>query len=426
MPKIVPELSDVQVRRLRHKVVSGRPVKALHAVGGVQGLLLQCAPPAGEGIGARSWILRTLAGGRRRDIGLGGYPDVTLADARKRAREAKDQIRTGLDPVAQRKALSSAMAAQSEKAVTFQQLATEYLAKKNKEFKTASQGLKLTNQLTRYAFPFIGKLIVADIERAHIVKMLEPIWETKTETATRIRLHVERILDLGGVKGLRSGDNPARWTGNLSLSFPARGKVTETVSYGALPVEDVPAFICELRKREGIAARALEFTVYTVARSGEVRGTRWDEIDLEARLWSIPAKRMKAGKAHVIPLSKSAVTLLQSLPRLSDFVFPSPQTLRPLSDVAVSKITRAMHADATPHGFRSTFKDWCRRFTAYPDEVSELQLAHVSDDKTRAAYARDALVDKRRLLVNDWAEFCERGLITETPKHSKVVGIGDR
>ena len=412
MPKIAPELSDVQVRRLQRKVVDGRHVKALYAVGGVQGLLLQCSPPSGDGIGARSWILRTLAGGKRRDIGLGGYPDVTLADARKRAREAKDQIRMGLDPIAHRKALRAAMAAKSEKIVTFQQLTEEYLAKKAKEFKSASQGLKLSNQLTRYAFPYIGKLIVADIERAHVVKMLEPIWETKTETATRVRLHVERILDLAGVKGLRSGDNPARWTGNLSLSFPLRSKVAQSVSYAAIPIGEMPTFLSDLRLREGIAARALEFIVYTVTRSGETRGARWDEIDMDARLWTIPAKRMKAGKAHVIPLSKPALTLLLSLPRLSELVFPSPLTLRPLTDVAVSKITRAMHASATPHGFRSTFKDWCRKYSAFPDEVSELQLAHVNDDRTRAAYARDALVDKRRLLLNDWAAFCEGGVVT--------------
>lgn len=417
MPKIAPELTDVQVRRLQPKVVDGRHVKAMYAVGGVQGLLLQCSPPSGDGIGARSWILRTLAGGKRRDIGLGGYPDVTLADARKRAREAKDQIRMGLDPVMHRKSLIANMAAKSEKLITFQQLAEEYLAKKGKEFKSASQGLKLSNQLTRYAFPYIGKLIVADIERAHVVKMLEPIWETKTETATRVRLHVERILDLAGVKGLRSGDNPARWTGNLALSFPARSKVAETVSYGALPVEEMPEFLRELRSREGVAARALEFIIYTVTRSGETRGARWDEIDLSARLWTIPAKRMKAGKEHSVPLSISAVNLLQSLPRLSEFVFPSPQTLRPLSDVAVSKITRAMHTNATPHGFRSTFKDWCRKYTGFPDEVSELQLAHVNDDRTRAAYARDGLIEKRRLMLSDWAEFCDDG----GPKRGTVV-----
>lgn len=424
MPKLVRELSDSQVRRLRHKVTGGRPVKALHAVGGVSGLLLQCTPPLGEcDIGGRSWILRTVIGDKRRDIGLGGYPDVTLALAREKARAMKEGVKQGIDPLTEKRARKSSLIREQSKAITFEQLAQEYIAKKSTEFKTAKQVQKLTNHLKNYAFPVIGRMVIADIERAHVVTVLNPIWQEKNETASRVRLHIERILDLGGVKGLRAGDNPARWKGNLELTFASRQKVAKVQHYAALPVDELPEFMRKLAIQENSAARALEFAILTAARSGEVRGAKWDEIDLTAKLWTIPAERMKVGKAHRVPLSDAAIKLLKLLPRLDDHLFIGARG-RPLQDAVISKAPKLIGYDVTAHGFRSTFKDWARLHTAYPDEVTELALAHVNSDATRAAYARDELIEKRRVLMGEWAKFCAHGRAGASG--GRVASIGGR
>ncbi|WP_288131792.1 tyrosine-type recombinase/integrase [Microbulbifer sp.] len=421
MPKMVKELTDAAVRKLRHgqvkgdpkvrpearKRAPGSPCVAYHPVGGVSGLMLQCRPPTGGAeIGARSWILRTMVGTRRRDIGLGGYPDVTLSMARQKAREAKELIAQGVDPVADRKARRSALLAEQAKAVTFEALARDFVEKKAEEYKTAKQVQKLETMLKTYAFPHIGRMVVGDIERAHIIAMLSPIWKSKTETATRTRMYVERILDLGGIRGLRTGDNPARWKGNLDHEFADRNKVTKVQNYKALPVKELPDFWRKLRTREGMGARALEFLILTAARSGEVRGATWKEIDLERRVWTIPADRMKAGKEHRVPLSAAAVALLEAMPRESEYIFYN-RNGRPVSDVTISKVPKTLGCQVTAHGFRSTFKDWCIEYTAFPDEISELALAHVNSDKTRAAYARSDAFKKRAQLMAEWERYCQ-------------------
>ncbi|MGK2913907.1 MAG: tyrosine-type recombinase/integrase [Porticoccaceae bacterium] len=396
MPKIAVELSDAVIRRLG----AGK-----HSVGGVPGLMLWVSES-----GARSWVLRVTAGANRRDIGLGGYPGVTLSQARQRAREVRESIWRGVDPIAARKAAKSALMADQVKAVTFADLAKEYVNKKAREFKTAKQRQKLETQLAKYAIPEIGKLVVGDISRAHVERVLRPIWEEKNETASRVRLHIERILDLAGVKGLRAGDNPARWKGNLALSFAAQAKVAPVTHLRALPVADMPAFMADLRAMEGMGARALEFAILTAARSGEVRGATWPEIDKDKALWTIPASRMKGGKAHRVPLTADALRVLAGLPRFagSHLVFQSSRGTQ-LSDMTVSAVCRRMGVDAVPHGFRATFRTWAQEFTSYPEEVVELALAHVNSDATRAAYARSELIDKRRLLMDDWARFCRHG-----------------
>jgi integrase len=419
MPKSVPELSDAVVRRLRHRGAKA----AVYAVGGVSGLLLVCKPPvrAGEAIGARSWILRVMMGSKRRDIGLGGYPTVTLAQARHRAREARETIWQGSDPIADRKARKSLLAAEQAKQVTFAELAREYIDKKSAEFKSAKQVQKLTSHLETYAFPHLEKMVVGDIERAHVVKMLEPIWAVKNETASRVRLHVERILDLAGVKGLRTGDNPARWKGNLALSFPARAKVATVEHYKALPVADMPEFWRNLKAAESLGAKVLQFIILTASRSGEARGATWDEVNLKAKLWTIPASRMKGGREHKVPLSDPAIALLESLPRLGPHIFTGPRN-KPISDVVISRMPKNLGQDVTTHGFRATFRTWVQEHTAYPEDVAELSLAHVNSDATRAAYARGELVEKRRLLMADWAKFCETA---STWTRGNVVAIGD-
>lgn len=423
MPKLVPELSDLAVRRLTHNTIQndpriprskrirreGEPCTALHAVGGVSGLLLQCRPPIeGNTLGARSWVLRTMVGGKRCDIGLGGYPDVSLSSARTKARELKAKIKDGIDPIAERKAKRSALEAARIKSVTFKALAEEYIVKKSKEFKLSSAGQqrrKLEHNLEKYVYPLIGNLVVADIQRPHIVKVLEPIWEVKTETASRVRLSVERILDLGGVKGLRTGDNPARWVGNLALSFPAKQKVSKVEHFVALPVTELSNFMKKLRKLRGTGARALEFLILTGCRSGEVRKALRSEIDYESKSWVIPAERMKMGKEHRVPLSDFALSVLKDIPATSEYLFSNRNGM-PISDVMVWKVARSMGYEVTVHGFRSTFKDWAIEHTEFPDEISELALAHVNSDKTRAAYARSDAFEKRRLLMADWAKFC--------------------
>lgn len=440
MPIKAPELKAVDVKRLTHGYVKGKhrehqkikndagtPCTALHAVGGVSGLLLQCSPPTGKSAeGARSWILRVMVGDKRRDVGLGGFPDVGLSEARDRARVIKNDIRNGIDPVVQRKEIRSSMIKEQERAVTFKELAEKYIERKSKEYKQGSrvkQTQKLTQQINSYALPYLGNMLVSDIDMIHIEKMLTPIWETKTETATRVRLHVEKIIDIAIAKKLRLDSNPAKWQGVLEHSeLAAAGKVSNVKHHKALPVDKMPEFWHKLQTAEGVGANVLRFAILTAARSGEARGATWDEIDLTQKTWTIPATRMKSGKAHVVPLSAEAISLLKDTPRLGKYVFTGGRGGQ-ISDVMVSKVPKRFGDDVTAHGFRSTFKDWARLHTNYADEISELALAHVNSDATRAAYARDGLIDKRRLLMNDWSNYCI-GKSPEKTKQNNVLHIG--
>ena len=408
MPKKAKELSALEVSNLTKPGV--------HAVGSVAGLCLQVSES-----GAKSWILRTMVGEKRKEIGLGGYPDVSLAQARGKAREIKEQIRKGIDPVAERKAKRSELIAQQALLVNFKMVAAEYITKKSKEFKTDKQTQKLSNHMKNYVYPFIGNMVISDISRAHIVNLLEPIWETKNETASRVRLHVERILDLAGVKGLRQGDNPARWKGNLEHTFADRNKIAPVKHLNALPVKDMAKFWQLLTDDTTQGSKALQFIILTACRSGEARGASWEEIDLAKKVWTIPAERMKGGKAHKVPLCATAIELLQSLPNQQGPLFTNARG-GAITDVTISKTPKRLGYDVTAHGFRATFRTWAQEFTSYADEVCELALAHVNDDKTRAAYARSQLLEKRRLLMNDWEHFCRTGHGLQ--KEAKVVAIG--
>ncbi len=406
MPKKAKELSAVQVKRLT------KP--GFYSVGGVSGLSLQV-----KETGARSWILRAKIGAKRRDVGLGGFSDVTLADARDSAREAREQIRQGIDPVEARKAARATLMAAQAKELTFEQAAILCHKSKAPAFRNIKHGSDWINSVKRYALPIIGKLPVADVELPHVIKILEPIWTTKTETATRVRQRIESVLAWATVSGYRTGDNPARWKGNLEYALAKPSKVRKVKHHAALPWQEIGGFMVELRKREGMAAKALEFLILTAARSGEVRLATWDEIDLDAKIWTVPADRMKAERAHRAPLSTPAIALLKALPHFegSPHVFSAPRG-GALSDMTISAVCRRMKVNAVPHGFRSSFKDWARSSTSYADEVSELALAHISSDATRAAYARDELLPKRIRLMRDWAKFCET-----VPSKADVVPI---
>lgn len=393
MPKVAKELSPIEIKRL-NKV-------GHHPVGGVSGLLLQVTKS-----GAKSWILRTVVGAKRRDIGLGGYPSIPLGLARDKAREAKELIAKGTDPVEQRKAIRARLISSQISALTFDAAAEKVHRSKSTEFRNAKHSDQWITTIRRYASPIIGKLPIADVELAHIVKILEPIWLTKTETAARLRGRLEQVLAWATVSGFRTGDNPARWKGHLDAVLPKPGKVAKVTHHKALPIDAMAGFMQELRKREGLAAKALEFGILTATRSGEVRGAIWDEIDLKNRVWTIPAERMKTQKEHRVPLSDAAMKLLNDVPRMAEnnLVFPAPRG-GILSDMTLTAVMRRMKVDAVPHGFRSTFRDWCAERTNYPRDVAEMALAHAIGNAVEAAYRRGDLFTKRSRLMQDWADF---------------------
>jgi integrase len=394
-----------KARELKPLEVGRLATPGMHAVGGVSGLYLQVLDS-----GARSWVLRATIAGKRRDMGLGGFPDVPLAMARDKAREARLQIDRGIDPIEARREAKSAQRATSEAARTFKQCAVSYIEAKEAEWRNPKHRQQWANTLEQYAYPVIGDMLVRDVDLPHVLKILEPIWRTKTETAKRLRGRLEVILDWARVRRYRTGENPARWRGHLETLLASPGKVAKVEHHEAVSIDELPAFLQVLREKPGLGSRALEFLILTAARSGEVRGARWSEINLEAGEWRVPPERMKAGKEHRVPLSAPAVKLLQALPRVegNDLVFPSARSGRPLSDMTLTKVMRDMDLEAVPHGFRSTFRDWASERTNYPREVAEMALAHAIGDKVEAAYRRGELLEKRRRMMADWARYCEQ------------------
>lgn len=389
------------LNRLSAKAVDSLNGRGYYADGG--GLYLQISK-----FETRSWVFRYSLAGKAREMGLGPYPDVSLKDAREKAAEGRKLLRDGIDPIERRQAARSTMIAARASALTFEQCAAAYIAAKEHEWKNTKHAQQWRNTLATYANPVIGSMLVSDVEQAHILKILEPIWTTKTETAARLRGRLENVLDWARVRGYRKGDNPAKWAGHLDTLLATPRKVAKVEHHAALPYAEAGAFMADLRKQAGMGARALEFAILTAARSGEVRGATWAEIDLDAAVWTIPGERMKAGKEHRIPLSPAAVDLLRALPRSEGgLVFPGMKERRPLSDMSLTAVLRRMkRGDLTAHGFRSTFRDWAGETTAYPREVIEHALAHQLKDKAEAAYARGSLFDKRRLLMAAWAKYC--------------------
>ncbi|MEI4196444.1 tyrosine-type recombinase/integrase [Roseovarius sp. E0-M6] len=403
MPRKAKELSAVDLRRVAHPGFGGNYNVA---VGGVDGLQLQVTPT-----GARSWLLRVTIKGKRRQIGLGSYPDVTLAQARERARGFKDQIWNGIDPLAEKRRLN------------FAQAMEKTLDARMAEFRNEKHKKQWRSTLDTYAVPLLGKMAVSDIDVSDVLRVLEPIWTTKTETASRLRGRIEAVLSWATVGGHRTGDNPARWRGNLDAVLPKPGKVAKVRHNPALSLADAADWFTDLRKRDGMATRALEFVALTAARSGEVRGATWDEIDTEAGLWIIPADRMKAGKEHRVPLTAEAVALLEALPRMqgSDYVFPAARG-GALSDMALSACMKRINEardggyldprsgrPAVPHGLRSTFRDWAAERTDYPREMAEMALAHTVGSTVERAYRRSDMIEKRRKMMAAWGEFLGGG-----------------
>lgn len=394
MPKKAKELTALAVKK---NIKPG-----LHAVGGVAGLLLQVSNTE-----ARSWILRIVVGSKRRDIGLGGYPDVTLSQARDKARELREKIKEGIDPVEERRAAKERLKLAQAKSITFDAATEKVLAIREVEYKNAKHIAQWRSTLQTYASPTIGKLPVSDIEKGHILQILQPIWNEKTETASRVRGRIENVLSWATASDYRTGENPARWKGHLDQLLSKPNKTKKVKHHKAIPWQDIGVFMCDLKKREGMAAKALEFLILTATRSGEVRGATWDEIDLNTRIWTVPADRMKAGKEHQVPLSDEAIKLLEALPRMDndEHLFPAPRG-GALSDMSISAVTKRMKVEAVPHGFRSTFRDWCSEDTNFPHNVAEMALAHTIGNKVEAAYRRGDLLAKRTRLMQTWAKYC--------------------
>jgi integrase len=362
--------------------------------------------------GARSWVYRFMLRGKSRDIGLGpaaGVGAISLSAARDLADALRVKVKSGVDPLEERQqataeALAAAQAAKVA-GVTFKAMAETHIAANKDSWRNAKHKQQWENTLKTYAYPVIGDLPVAEVDTPHVLKVLEPIWRDKAETASRLRGRIETVLDSAKARGYRQGENPARWRGHLAQILPARTKLSRG-HHKAMHYAAVPAFVADLGEREALAALALEFVILTAARSGEVIGARWGEVDLAKAVWTVPAERMKAGREHRVPLSPRAVGILEQAKQFDgDYVFAATRK-KPLSSMAMAMLLRRMKQDVTVHGFRSAFRDWAAECTGYSHEVAEMALAHTISNAVERAYRRGDLFDKRRKLMEAWADFC--------------------
>lgn len=403
----------------------------------------------------KAWVFRFMIAGTARKMGLGDVDKVKLADARKKANAAHLLVVDGIDPIEERNARKAALAVQRAKAMTFGECAKGYIeahkagwknGKHYDQWRMTLLGIKRDGKPAKNDYcKLIRDLPVAAIDDAHIIKILEPIWSTKTETASRVRGRVEKVLDRAKALKLRSGENPARWIGHLDQLLPAKSQVAPVRNQPALPHKQLPEFMADLRMREGTSARALEYTILTAARTAETIGGTWTEINKKDNLWTVPKERMKGKKGarkrdHVVPLTHQTLALLENMPREGDYLFAGGNAGEPLSDAAMAAVIDRMNEDRAkaglpkwidptqdgreivPHGFRSTFQDWCGDETEYPQEMVDLALSHTVSDKVEAAYRRSNMREKRRRLMADWAAYCEGKAVGG----DNVVAIGAR
>lgn len=377
--------------------------------------------------GKKYWVLRFQLSGKRREMGLGTYPAIGLKEARQNSSDKRRLLRDGIDPLQARDEVRAAQVAaerqRKNKSITFQDVSVDYIEAHRAGWKNVKHAQQWTNTLATYAAPVIGDLATSQITTEHLLEILKPIWASKAETASRVRNRIELVLDAAKARGLRDGENPARWRGHLDKLLPPSSKAKRTQNHPALPYSRLSRFIQALNSIEGQSACALKMTILTASRTSEVLAADWSEIDLKAKLWSIPAARMKAGKVHTVPLSDAVIALLKGLPQIqgSSLLFPGARKGRPISNMAMLMTLRRMDQKeledggkgwrdgndriVTAHGFRSTFRDWAAERTNYAREVCEMSLAHVVANGAEAAYWRSDLLDKRRALMADWAEF---------------------
>lgn len=389
MPRLAKPLGALAVKNLKGE--------GLHAVGVVAGLYLSISKT-----GTRSWILRTKIGSKRSDIGLGSYPAVTLARAHEKAQAAKEDIKLGINPIAERRASRSTIE------WTFKRSAEEYIKLNRDTWKNAKHTQQWENTLETYAYPTMGNKHVRDIVVGDVLAVIEPYWLTKNETMVRLRNRIELVLSWASARGYRPKENPAAWRGNLDATLPKPSKVNKRTAHKALPFAQINSFMSALRLSDGMSAKCLQWLILTATRSNEARGAQWSEIDEKTASWTIPASRMKAGREHRVPLSKAALALLKTIPKFegNDNIFQGRDD-KPLSDMSMTLQMRRMKADAVPHGFRSTFVDWAAEMTNYAPELREMALAHTLGDKTQSAYQRGDLFERRRALMEDWAIYID-------------------
>ncbi len=401
-----------QQQRLSALQVTKLTKPGLYGDGG--GLTLQITAT-----GAKSWLLRYMVAGKPHGMGLGPTHTVSLAEARQKALDARKLLIDGINPLAAKKQSKIAAALADAKMMSFDQCAEAYILAHKAGWKNAKHGDQWTNTLNTYASPVFGHLPVAEIDTALVVKCLAPIWESKTETASRVRGRIESVLGWATTSGYRTGENPARWKGHLENLLATISKSSRTKNHPSLPWQRIGAFMEALRVREGVSSRAVEFAILTACRSGEVRGARWAEFDMAGKLWTIPAERMKAKREHQVPLSDAALAVLESMPKDDDIevVFAGTKG-QPLSDMSLTAVIRRMNGDEKPvwadangdsitvHGFRSTFRMWAAESTNYTREVAEHALAHQLPDAVERAYQRGSQFAKRAALMAEWAVYC--------------------
>ncbi len=400
-----------RIGRLTALAVSRSKRPGMHPDGG--GLYLQVTGSQG-----RSWVYRYARDGKTRYMGLGSLTAVSLAEARTRAAEARRLVSAGIDPIGARDGKMAAERTARAKQVTFRDAAEAFIKAHKAGWRSAKHGDQWRGTLATYVHPFLGALPVQQVDAGLVMRVLEPIWDTKPVTASRVRQRIEAVLDSAAARGHRSGENPARWRGHLENLLPARAKVKRVRHHPALPYQKLGAFMAELRQQDGLAARALELLILTATRTTEAIAARWSELDLDAALWTIPAERIKAGREHRVPLAPAALALLRRLAqaRIGEFVFPG-RPGKPLSNGALLALLRRMErTDLTVHGFRATFRDWAAEHTNFSREVAEMALSHAIGDKVEAAYRRGDLLEKRRRLMESWSTFA-----TTKPQDGRAV-----
>jgi integrase len=370
------------------------------------GLYLQIAKG-----GSKSWVLRYTVAGKAREMGLGSFVIFSLAEARNRAIAERKKLADGVDPIEAKRGSLLEQRLAAAKVITFDKAAEGFIEANESGWRSAKHGEQWRNTLATYASPVIGDLPVSTITTALVMKILQPIWSTKTETATRVRGRIEKVLDWAKVQGYRSGDNPAAWKGNLAEALPKPSKVADAGHHAALPWADMGQFMVTLRAMPGAGSMAMQLIILTATRTSEVIEAKWSEFDLGTGLWVIPKERMKGFREHRVPLSKQAQAVLAQVKwdnKTSEFVFPSTKPDKAISNMTCLAVLKRMgRSDLTVHGFRSTFRDWAAESTAYPRDVCEMALAHAIEDKSEAAYRRGDLLEKRTRLMSEWATFCD-------------------
>jgi len=394
MAKTVERLNDLKARKTNEA--------GYYADGA--GLYLQVTPA-----GTKSWIYRFMFRGKSREMGLGPFPLISLSEARAVATDARKLCFQGIDPIEERRAARAKVALERARCVSFSEAADRYIAAHRASWRNDKHATQWQATITTYVEPHFGKLSVQDIDTALVMKVLEPIWSEKPETAGRLRGRIEAILNWAAARGYRVGENPARWRGHLDKLLPKLSRVRKVRHHPSLPYSKLPEFMSQLRLTPGAAARALEFTILTAARTGEVIGAQLSEIDVKNRVWIVPAHRMKAGNEHRVPLCERTVEILTHIERDegNQYVFPGRFSQEGLSNMSLLKVLKTIgRPDVTVHGFRSSFRDWAAEQTDHSPEVVEMALAHTIQDKTEAAYRRGDLFEKRARIMKDWGAHC--------------------